>query len=388
MTLVWPWALPLLLTVPALAAAYLWQLRRRRREAVRHPDVSLVRAAAPPSRRWRRHAPVALVLLALALLGLAGARPQVEAAVPVSGRAVIVAVDVSGSMCATDVRPNRLAAAQQAVRRFVSRQDEGTRIGLVVFSGFAQVAVAPTTDRQPLLAAVDTLTTGRGTVIGAAILKSVDAIAEIDPDVAPASVDDPGATLPGGPVTSGSTPPSGTPGATAGPGPSTGPGAPDARGGQGAPRGPVPEIVVLLTDGANTRGVTPQVAAKVAASRGVRVYPIGFGTTRPVSLVCTRQQLDGIEHGLPRWGGPGTVGRDGHSFLVIDEPALKEVARTTGGQYFRASSADQLQGVLDDLPTQVQGERRQVEVSPALAGLGLLAVVAAVVLSARWRVFP
>jgi len=352
MSFAWPWALPLLLAVPVLGAAYLWQLGRRRREAVRHPSVALVRAAAPPSRRWRRHAPAALLLLALGLLGLAAARPQVEALVPVRGGAVIMAVDVSGSMCATDVEPNRLTAAQEAVRRFVSRQHDDTRIGLVLFSGFAQVAVAPTTDREPVLDAIDTLTTGRGTVIGAAILKSIDAIAEINPDVSPASTDY--LTAPASP----------------------------------APARAVPEIVVLLTDGANTRGVTPETAAKAAAARGVRIYPIGFGTTEPVSLVCTRQQLGGTEQGLPRWGAPGTRGRDGRNFLVIDEPALKEVARTTGGAYFRASSADQLQGVLDDLPRSVQSELRTVELSAALAALALVAALGAVGLSVRWRVFP
>ena len=352
MTFAWPWALPLLLAVPVLGAAYLWQLRRRRREAVRHPSVAMVRAAAPPSRRWRRHAPAALVLFALCLLGLAAARPQVEAQVPVRGGAVIMAVDVSGSMCATDVDPNRLTAAQEAVRRFVSRQQDDTRIGLVLFSGFAQVAVAPTTDREPVLDAIDTLTTGRGTVIGAAILKSIDAIAEINPDVSPASTADLTAPLPPTPVHA------------------------------------APEIVVLLTDGANTRGVSPEVAAKAAAARGVRIYPIGFGTTEPVSLMCTRQQLGGTEQGLPRWGGPGTRGRDGRNFLVIDEPALKEVAHTTGGAYFRASSADQLQGVLDDLPRSVQSELRTVELSAALAAAALVAALRAVGLSARWRVFP
>ena len=98
---------------------------------------------------------------------------------------MILAVDVSGSMCATDVSPNRLAAAQEAVRDFIDKQDDRTRIGLVVFSGFAQVAVAPTTNHDELHQAVDGLTTGRGTTIGAAILKSIDAIAEINPDVAP-----------------------------------------------------------------------------------------------------------------------------------------------------------------------------------------------------------
>ena len=191
MTLAWPWALALLLLVPALATAYLWQLRRRRREAVRHSSVALVRAAAPRSPHWRRHAPFALVLAALSLLGLAAARPQVEAQVPVHSAAVIMAVDVSGSMCATDVDPNRLAAAQEAVRTFVNEQDDDTRIGLVLFSGFAQLAVSPTTDRDAVLQAIDTLTTGRGTTIGAAILKSLDAIAEINPDVPPVSAGDP-----------------------------------------------------------------------------------------------------------------------------------------------------------------------------------------------------
>jgi Ca-activated chloride channel homolog len=357
MSLGWPWALPALLAVPALAAAYLWQLRRRRREAVRHPNVALVRAAAPPSRRWRRHAPFALVLLALTFLGLAATRPQVEAQVPVRAGAVIMAVDVSGSMCATDVDPNRLGAAQKAVREFVSAQDEDTRIGLVLFSGFAQVAVSPTTDRGAVLDAVDTLTTGRGTVIGAAILKSIDAIAEINPDVPPASLDEPGPA---------------------------GPGAPSP----GVPAEAAPEIVVLLTDGANTRGVSPEEAAEAAAARGVRIYPIGFGTTEPVSLVCTREQLGGTDQGNLRWGGPGTRGRDGRNFLVIDEPALQQVARTTGGTYFRASSAGQLQDVLEDLPRPVQQQRRQVELSAALTAAGLLAVLAAVGLSARWRVFP
>lgn len=380
MAFAWPWALPLLLAVPALAGAYLWQLRRRRREAVRHPNVALVRAAAPPSRRWRRHVPVGLLLLALTLLGLAASRPQVEARVPVRGGAVIMAVDVSGSMCATDVAPNRLTAAQEAVRRFVSKQHEDTRIGLVLFSGFAQVAVAPTTDRETVLEAIDSLTTGRGTVIGAAILKSIDAIAEINPDVQPASVDDLTATAPGAP---------GAPGGPGSPGPSP-PAQPEPQGapGGGHAAGTAPEIVVLLTDGANTRGVTPKAAAEAAAARGVRIYPIGFGTTRPVSLVCTRKQLGGTEQSLPRWGGPGTLGRDGRNFLVIDEPALKEVARTTGGAYFRASSADQLQGVLDDLPRSVQNERQQVELSAALVAAALLAVLGAVGVSARWRVFP
>jgi Ca-activated chloride channel family protein len=184
-----PYVLFGLLAVPVLVAAYLWQLRRRRRAAIRFSHVALLRKAVPRQRSWRRHVPIAMVLAALALLAVAGARPQVRAEVPVSSSAVILAIDVSGSMCSTDVSPNRMSAAQDAVRTFVDDQSDRTRIGLVVFSGFAQLSVAPTTDHEELLTAVDGLTTGRGTAIGAAILKSIDAVSEINPQVAPSDPD-------------------------------------------------------------------------------------------------------------------------------------------------------------------------------------------------------
>ena len=247
MTFAWPLALLALLAVPLLAGAYVWQLRRRRRRAVRYSSIALVRAAAPRRAAWKRHVPVALLLAALAALGLAAARPRLSVDVPVSESALILALDVSGSMCATDVEPNRLTAAQAAVRDFVQTQDSSTSIGLVLFAGFAQVAVAPTTDRAPLLHAIDTLTTGRGTTIGAAILKSVDAIAEINPEVAPA---DPG-------------------GAAALPGPPRAPGS------------YAPEIVVLLTDGANTRGIEPVDAAKYSP-------PVTSATCCSVASSATR----------------------------------------------------------------------------------------------------
>jgi Ca-activated chloride channel family protein len=273
-------------------------------------------------------------------------------------------------MCATDVDPNRLSAAQAAVRAFVKDQDSQTRIGLVVFSGFAQLAVEPTTERDDLVKAIDSLTTGRGTTIGAAILKSVDAISQIDPDVAPASGDAS----------------SGSPGSPQSPEVP----APQASGGQAPARAAgsyAPEIVVLLTDGANTRGVTPVEAAKVAAARGVRVYPIGFGTTSPTQMVCTAEQLGGSGFEGFRGGGPGGGGRGGN-FLVADEPTLRQVATITGGAYFPASGADQLQHVLSDLPRQVQVQKRTVEVSAALAGLAVLLVLLSVVAAARWTAFP
>ena len=360
MTFAWPFLLPALFAVPALLVAYWWLLRRRRRRAVPFSSVALIRAAQPSRGTWRRHLPVALLLSALAVLTLAAARPQLKADVPVSASSVILAVDVSGSMCATDVDPNRLSAAQDAVRDFVRRQDDGTRIGLVAFAGFAQVVVEPTNDHDELTNAIDSLTTGRGTAIGAAILKSVDAIAQINPDVPPTDL----GLAPGSPGGQG--------------------GSPDA-----PPRAPdAPEIVVLLTDGANTLGVPPVEAARSAAERGVRVYPIGFGTTEPTMMVCTAEQLGGNLFENPGRRGWGGGLRGGGGPLVADEPTLRQVASITGGTYFAASDAAQLQDVLEVLPRHVQVQQREIEVSVWLAALAGLLVLLAVGAAVRWSAFP
>ncbi len=366
-----PLLLVVLVAVPILLAAYVWQLRRRRRSAVRYSNVALVRLATGPSRRWRRHVPIAVVLASLAILGLASARPQVRLDVPVSSSAVILALDVSGSMCSTDVTPNRLTAAQTAVRDFIQSQDDQTKIGLVLFSGFAQLAVAPTTDKQDLLATLDAATTGRGTTIGAAILKSVDAISELDPNVAPS---DPGnAPNPDGSSLQRS--PNETP-ATPTPTPSA------ASSGDKAP-----EIVVLLTDGANTRGISPQDAAEQAAARGVRVYPIGFGTTNPSQMVCSRSQVGGLEQ---QFGGryPGGAGGGGglgaRSFLVVDEDALRTVASITGGEYFAAQDADQLNSVLSNLPKHVQMQEQDVDISFGFTAVAAVLLLLGLGLSIRW----
>jgi Ca-activated chloride channel homolog len=360
-----PLLLGTLVFVPVLLVIYVWQLRRRRRQAVRFSNVALLRSVVGASRSWRRHVPIALVLASLGLLGLASARPTLRAEVPVSSSTIILALDVSGSMCATDVEPNRLAAAQAAVRSFIENQDDETKVGFVVFSGFAQLAVAPTIDRDELLEALDAVTTGRGTTIGAAILRSIDAIAELDPNVAPSdAVDEPATDGPGAAAP--------TPVPT-----------PSAGAGSGGPAGEkpdmAPEIIVLLTDGANTRGVTPAQAAEQAAARGVRVYPIGFGTTNPTQMACTRDQYGGFAQ--PRFrdfgGGPG----GGRNFLVVDEPALKGVAQTTGGEYFAATDADALTKVLADLPKHVTVTEQDVDLSAAFGVAAALLLLAGLALS-------
>ncbi len=190
-----PGALIALVLLPLLAVVRLWLLRRRR-PAIRYSSLSLVMDAAPRSSWLRRHLPFGVFLLALASLVLAMARPVQIVPVPAGRTTVILAMDVSRSMCATDIPPNRLQAAEAAAADFIDRQSATTQIGIVAFAGFAEIVQAPTTDQEVLLDVVESLTTGRRTAVGSAILKSLDAIAEIDASVAPvrgdgASGDDP-----------------------------------------------------------------------------------------------------------------------------------------------------------------------------------------------------
>src|SRR5262249_43423538 len=156
-------------------------LRRRRRFAVRYSSLMLVRSVLPAQSRWRRHVPFALFLAAVASLIFALGRPVTVAAVPTNETTIILTIDVSRSMCSTDIQPSRIQAAEAAADSFIQSQKSSTLIGIVAFSGFAELIQPPTTDQGALEAAVNSLTTGRRTAIGSGILKSLDAIAEIDP---------------------------------------------------------------------------------------------------------------------------------------------------------------------------------------------------------------
>ena len=184
----WPLALALVAFGPLVLASHMLWRARRRRFAVVHSHVALVREAAGP-RSWRRHIPLALLLLASTSLATAAARPHVVTEVPLNRTSIILAIDVSRSMCATDVAPNRLTVAQEAARTFVRQQAGGARIGLVVFAGTAQLAVPPTDDTELLVESIDSFRTSFGTALGTAQLKSIDAIADINADVAPAGED-------------------------------------------------------------------------------------------------------------------------------------------------------------------------------------------------------
>ena len=363
MTFEWPLALLLLVSAPLVLGVYLAAMRRRRKQAVSYSSVALLRSVLPRRARWRRHLPLATLLASLGMLGVASARPQMVQNVPTARTSIILALDVSRSMCATDVDPNRISAAQEAARGFVEDLPEGARLGLVVFSGYAQLAVAPTTDRELLSNAIDALTTGRGTAIGAAMLKSLDAIAEVNSEVKPV-----------GDVVGGGLP-SGAP-------------APPAAAKPGS-AGFVPDIVVLLTDGANTRGVRPLDAVPYAVERRVRIYTIGFGTTRPTALSCSAQQLNGD---IQRFGGGGFGGgfggAGGRSPLLADDDTLQAVAEQTGGTAYKAEDAAQLRKVFKDLPKDVTVQKRPREVTAPFVALGALLAAVAIGASIRWSAYP
>jgi Ca-activated chloride channel family protein len=348
MSILWPGFLLLLGVLPLLVAVYIW-MRRRRRVALRYSSLALVRAALPRYARLRQHFPFALFLLALCSLIIALGRPVRIVSVPSGHATIILALDVSGSMRQTDIQPSRLEAAQAAALSFIHDQPASTLIGIVAFAGYAELIQPPTSDQEALQVAVESLTTARATAIGSGILKSLDAIAEIDHNVAP-RVTDP------------------SPGAQPAP----------------VPKGALaPDVIVLLTDGVSNAGPAPVTAAQQAVDRGVRVYTIGFGTA----------------NGSGPFGGGGFFGRGnqqpggGQPFgggfrRGIDETTLKQIAQMTGGTYYTATSADQLLKVFQNLPTHLITKHEVMELSVVFAAIGALLVALAIGLSLRWHPLP
>ena len=353
MGLLWPGFLILLGLVPLIAAIYIWILRRRQRFAIRYSSLSLLRAALPRQSRWRRHLPFALFLLALASLVVALSRPVSVVSVPTDQTTIILAIDVSRSMCSTDIKPNRLKAAEDAALAFIQRQRSSTRIGVVAFAGFAELIQPPITDEEVLQSAVESLITGRRTAIGSGILKALEAIAEVDPNIAPV-VTDPNAEFQPTPV---------PPGAYA------------------------PAIIILLTDGASNEGPEPLVAAQQAVDRGIRVYTIGFGTPDGSIPFCD-QDLFGEPFGGGFGGGFGSGFGGGRFRRGIDEVTLQAVADLTGGSYYAASSVGELNDVFRNLPTYLITRHETTEISVIFAGLAALLLAIAIGLSILWHPMP
>jgi Ca-activated chloride channel family protein len=346
MSFLWPEMLWLLTAVPALVAGYLLLLRLKKKTALRYANLSLVREAMGAGRRFRRHLPPSLFLLSLTLLILAIARPLAVVTLPTHQRTVILAMDTSGSMRATDVEPSRMEAAQAAAKSFVSRQPRGTRIGVVTFAGSAAVAQAPTDNREEIIAAVDRFQLQRATAIGSGILMSLKAIfPEADFDLRSWNPrrDLDRESLRGAPLD-------------------------QIRQPEKPAFKPVPPgsytsaVIILLSDGQSNVGPDPIESARMAAERGVRVYTVGFGTKE------------------------GEILRfEGWSMRVrLDEQTLSKIAELTQGEYYHAGSAADLKRVYDTLSSRLVFQTRETEITVFFSAAAAVIALIAAFLSVWW----
>ncbi len=340
MTFVWPKMLWLLALLPLLVLLYLWVLKRKRKTTVRLSSVALAKLAAGSGPGWRRHVPPLLLLLALSTLLLAVARPMATLTLPLSERTIMLAMDVSGSMRAEDVKPNRLVASQEAARAFVNNLPREVRVGVVSFAGTAAVVQAPTDSREDVLKAIDRFQLQRGTATGSGIILS---LATLFPDD---GIEIQHIT-----------------GQRSFPGNNNNIAKKEAK-----PFTPVPAgsyssaAVIMLTDGQRTTGPDPLDAAKMAAERGIRVYTVGIGTT-----------------------GGEVIGFEGWSMRVrLDEETLKNISVLTQGEYFYAGTAEDLKKVYESLSSRMVVERKETEITALFAALGALLAAAAAGLSLWW----
>jgi len=305
MTFAWPALLWLLLAIPVLVVLYVWLLRRRKKAALRYANLALMKEAMGAGQRFRRHLPPLLFLLALTLMIAAISRPAALVSLPTQQETIILAMDVSGSMRAVDVQPNRITAAQAAAKAFVAALPRSVRVGVVSFAATASIVQYPTHNLDEVVAAIDRFQLQRGTAIGSGIIVS---LATLFPD---AGID----------VSSliyGRDAPRGVP-------------LGEARKAQKKEFKPVPPgsynaaAIILLTDGQRTTGPDSLEAAKMAADRGVRVFTVGIGTT-----------------------SGETIGFEGWSMRVrLDEQTLKQIANMTRADYFYAGTAVDLKLQID-----------------------------------------
>jgi Ca-activated chloride channel homolog len=354
MIFLWPFMLWLLALLPVLVVLYILLLRRKKRGAVRFANLAMIKAAMGKSLGWRRHVPPALFLVALGVLIVATARPAAEITLNAARSTVILAMDISGSMGADDVQPNRLVASQEAAKRFIADQPSTVEIGIVAFASVALLVQSPTIERDALYAAIDNFELRRGTAVGSGILTS---LRTIFPDVnfyrgiagGEGGLMNPGLKMESSPTDSVDpfivketedrieyTP--------------VEPGSYDNA------------IIILLTDGATTAGPDPLAAGQLAADFGVRVFTVAFGSKEG-----------------------SVVNFAGRSMRAeLDAPTLQAIAKTTAGEYFEAASADELARVYSTMSTKFIGEKKEAEIAFIFAGAGALIAMFAAFLSLWW----
>lgn len=306
-----PWWFLLLLVVGLIVMGYVFAVRARRKRTMRFSNLALLERVAPRSQGRSRHVPAALLIVSLLLLTFALAGPTAEQKVPRNRATVMLVIDVSLSMEAHDVEPTRLKAAQDAARQFARGLTPGVNLGLISFAGTATVLVAPTTERQGVVTAIDNLKLAQSTATGEGIFAALQSIESFSAVV-------------------------------------------------GGAQGPPPARIVLMTDGKQT---VPQdeyaprgafTAAGVAKQRDIPVTTISFGTSH------------------------GTVEIEGKEVPVeVDDASMREIARLSGGDFYKAATAGELKQVYASLGEQIGYEIKDVDASKPWVALGTIVLVSA-----------
>ena len=321
MKFLWPPMLWLLALVPVMIGAYALVLRRRSSEMRRYASLRMVGEALQDKRAWHRHLPAALFLAGIAMALLASARPEAVLTLPTQEETVILAIDVSGSMLAMDMYPDRLGVAQAAAKGFVAGKADSTRVGIVEFAGTALLVHGPTATGDDLVSAIDAMEVRDSTAIGSAIVASLSAIA---PRVASRKRAAPGEIEKSA-------------------------------------------AIILLTDGENTVGLEPLEAARLAAQLGIRIFTVGLGTDEG-DMLPTGPFLERVS---------------------LDEDSLREIARITGGEYFRADGLVELHRVYQTLGSELLMASRRAELTWPLSAAAALMLILGALLSLLWssRIF-
>jgi Ca-activated chloride channel homolog len=313
-----PLVLIALVLVPLLAAGYVVLQRDRVRAAAAFAAPRMAPSVAPRRPRWRRHVPLAAFLLAIAILVVAAAKPQRTVAVPVEHAQIMLLTDVSGSMLATDVAPNRLVAARRAGKAFIGQVPKQVNVGIEAFNQVPQVLANPTTDRDALDLALGRLTSSGGTATGEAIQTAVRVLQQA-------------------PSQQGKKPPS---------------------------------AMVLLSDGASTKGVDPVAAAQAAAKVKIPVYTVTLGT-QAGTITVPRS---------PANPAAGTITKP----VPPDVASLQEIARASGGKAYTAETAKDLSDVYERLGSQLGTKKEPREITAGFAGAGLALLALGAAMSLRW----